>query len=204
MIANISRRLPASENTLVQIGKRHARKLWRKLLTAASLMIGGIAAAHAAGNTLQAADFTSLPGNKAQITLTMSQPAVAPLSFTIDNPARIALDFPNTANGLDSRTQNIGIGMADSMTVVEAKGRTRVVVNLAEMVPYEAHADGNKVVLTIQNAGRELSEAEAVASKVAGGAGNTISNIDFRRGTGGEGRVIVTLSDPSKIGRAHV
>ncbi|HUT40670.1 MAG TPA: AMIN domain-containing protein, partial [Gammaproteobacteria bacterium] len=127
----------------------------------------------------------------------MSQPAVAPLSFTIDNPARIALDFPDTANGLASRSQDIGIGMADSITVVEAKGRTRVVVNLVDMVPYEAHADGNKIVLTIQNAGRELSDAAAVATQATGGSSNMISNIDFRRGTSGEGRVIVTLSDPS-------
>jgi len=171
--------------------------LWCNLLTAACLMFGGILAAHAAGNTLQAVEFSSLPGNKAQITLTMSQPATTPLSFTIDNPARIALDFPDTANSLTNRSQNIGIGMADSMTVVEAKGRTRVVVNLVDMVPYEAHADGNKVVLTIQNAGSELSEAEAVSAQATGGSSNTISNIDFRRGAGGEGRVIVTLSDPS-------
>ncbi len=197
MTGNLSRRLPASETSLMQVCKCQGRMLWCNLLTAACLMFGGILAAHAAGNTLQAVEFSSLPGNKAQITLTMSQPATTPLSFTIDNPARIALDFPDTANSLTNRSQNIGIGMADSMTVVEAKGRTRVVVNLVDMVPYEAHADGNKVVLTIQNAGSELSEAEAVSAQATGGSSNTISNIDFRRGAGGEGRVIVTLSDPS-------
>ena len=148
-------------------------------------------------NTLQSVDFSSLPGNKAQITLTMSQPAAKPISFTIDNPARIALDFPNTSSSLQSRTSNIGIGMADSMTVVEAKGRTRVVINLIDMVPYEAHAEGNNVVLTIQSAGRELSEAEAIAERATGGGDSQVSNIDFRRGEGGEGRVIVNLSDPS-------
>jgi type IV pilus assembly protein PilQ len=197
MTGNISRRLPASETSLMQVCKCQGRMLWRNLLTAACLIFGGILAAHAAGNTLQAVEYSSLPGNKAQITLTMSQPATTPLSFTIDNPARIALDFPDTANSLANRSQNIGIGMADSMTVVEAKGRTRVVVNLVDMVPYEAHADGNKVVLTIQNAGSELSEAEAVSNQATGGSSNMISNIDFRRGEGGEGRVIVTLSDPS-------
>jgi len=197
MIGNNSSRLPASKTSMGQFGGGQGRTLWRSLLIAAYMLFGGVAAAHAAGNTLQAVDFTSLPGNKAQITLTMSQPAATPLSFTIDNPARIALDLADTANGLANRSQNIGIGMADSMTVVEAKGRTRVVVNLIDMVPYEAHADGNKVVLTIQSAGRDLSEAEAVATQAVGGTSNTISNIDFRRGTGGEGRVIVTLSDPS-------
>jgi type IV pilus assembly protein PilQ len=174
---------------------------WRKLMTAAMLFLTGMvnltAVNGAPVNTLQAVDFASLPGNKAQITLTMSQPAAKPLSFTIDNPARIALDFPNTASGLKARTSNIGIGMAESMTVVEAKGRTRVVINLIDMVPYEAYADGNNVVLTIQNAGRQLSEAEAIAQRATGGGESQVSNIDFRRGEGGEGRVIVSLSDPS-------
>ncbi|MDH3980008.1 MAG: type IV pilus secretin PilQ [Gammaproteobacteria bacterium] len=197
MIGTFSRRLQTRESSLIQSTKRQAGKLCNKLLTAGLLLLGGIVTAHAAGNTLQNVEFTSLAGNKAQITLTMSQPATAPLSFTIDNPARIALDFPETSNGLAERSQNIGIGMADSMTVVEAKGRTRVVVNLSDMVPYEAHADGNKVVLTIQGAGRELSEAEAIAMNTAGGSNNQLGNVDFRRGEAGEGRVIVTLSDPS-------
>ncbi len=115
------------------------------------------------GNTLQSVDFAELPGNKAQITLTLSKAAPAPLSFTIDNPARIALDFPNTSNGLDQRSQNIGIGMAESITAVEAQNRTRVVVNLVDMVPYEAHSEGNKVILVVQNAGSQQSEAAAVA-----------------------------------------
>ena len=83
-------------------------------------------------NTLQAIDFAGLPGNKARITLTLSNPAPAPLSFTIDNPARIALDFPATSNALQQRSQAIGIGMAESLTAIEAQGRTRVVINLTE------------------------------------------------------------------------
>lgn len=196
MTGYLSRRTQQSES----YGHR-LRAQSRILMTATMLFLAGMLNVHVAaaapGNTLQAVEFASLPGNKAQITLTMSQPAAKPLSFTIDNPARIALDFSDTTSGLNSRTSNIGIGMAESMTVVEAKGRTRVVINLIDMVPYEAHADGNNVVLTIQSAGRELSEAEAIAERVTGGGDSQVSNIDFRRGEGGEGRVIVSLSDPS-------
>jgi len=165
-----------------------------------ALMLGGITTAMnaaAASNTLQTVDFASLPGNKAQITLTLSSTAPTPLSFTIDNPARIALDFPDTLNGLKERSQAIGIGMAESMTVVEAQGRTRVVVNLVDMVPYEAHAEGNKVVLTVQSAGSEQSVAEAAVASASGAPADQIENIDFRRGEDGQGRVIVTLSNPS-------
>jgi len=197
MIGSISHHMQLREFRLTESVKRQALALRNALLMAVALLAGGTANTYAAGNTLQSVDFSSLPGNKAQITLNMSQPAAAPLSFTIDNPARIALDFQDTANALKDRSSNIGIGVAESMTVVEAKGRTRVVVNLTRMVPYEAHADGNSIILTVQNAGSELSEAETLGNRAAGKAGNEISNVDFRRGEGGEGRIIVTLSDPS-------
>jgi type IV pilus assembly protein PilQ len=87
--------------------------------------------------------------------------------------------------------------MAESMTVVEAQGRTRVVVNLVDMVPYEAHPEGNNIILTVQSAGSEQSVAQAAVSSSAGGATDRLDNIDFRRGEDGQGRIIVSLSDPS-------
>ncbi len=194
MTLNLSHRMHTSKSTW-----QNAREICGYLL-ATCLLLAGMSVAqsvNAAGNTLKSVDFAKLPGDKAQIILTLSNPAPKPLSFTIDNPARIALDFADTANGLQSRSSTIGIGMAESLTVVEAQGRTRVVVNLTQMVPYEAHADGNQVIVTVQNAGRDLSEAEAIATRTAGGGASNIGNIDFRRGESGEGRVIVTLSDPS-------
>jgi type IV pilus assembly protein PilQ len=201
MIGNMPDRSSTGETTMMQTIKHHTRKLWRGALAAGCLFAGIIIPASAAdtvtGNTLQSIDFAELPGNKAQITLTLSKPAPAPLSFTIDNPARIALDFPDTGNGLAQRSQSIGIGMAESITAVEAQNRTRVVVNLVDMVPYEARTEGNQVILVVQNAGSEQSEAAVVASRAAGGGTDTITNIDFRRGEEGQGRVIVNLSDPS-------
>jgi len=186
---------------MMQTIKHRTNKLWRDAIVAGCLFAGCItpvsAADTAAGNTLQSVDFAELPGNKAQITLTLSKPAPVPLSFTIDNPARIALDFPDTGNGLQQRSQSIGIGMAESITAVEAQNRTRVVVNLVDMVPYEARTEGNQVILVVQNAGSEQSEAAAVASRAAGSGTDTITNIDFRRGEDGQGRIIVNLSDPS-------
>lgn len=201
MTGTMSDRLQTSEPTSITPIRQHGHKAWRSLFAAACLFLGSTVSAHAAesmsGNTLQSVDVAGLPGNKAQITLTLSQPAAAPLSFTIDNPARIALDFANTSNGLAQRSQTVGIGMVESLTAVEAQGRTRVVINLTDMVPYEAHADGNKIILTVQNAGGALSEAAVAAARASGGSTDSISNIDFRRGEDGQGRVIVSLSDPS-------
>ena len=200
MIGTMPNRLQTSEPSLIKSVKQQSHKAWRSLLAAACLFAGSTVSAFAAetasGNSLLSVDVAGLPGNKAQITLTLSKPAPTPLSFTIDNPARIALDFPGTSNALAQRSQKVGIGQVESLTAVEAQGRTRVVINLANMVPYEAHADGNKVILTVQNAGGGISEAAVAASRASGGS-DSISNIDFRRGEDGQGRVIVSLSDPS-------
>jgi len=202
MNGNTTQRAPAYDVSLFRVIKQLGYGLLQRLLFACALLLAGgftsvQADAVSGSNSIQSVDFAGMPGNKVVITLTMSEPAPKPISFTIDNPARIALDFPNTSNALAQRKQPIGIGMAESLTVIEAQGRTRVVVNLVELVPYEAHADGNKVILTVQNSGSELSEAQATAAAALGTSGGRISNIDFRRGESGEGRIIVTLSDPS-------
>ena len=202
MTGNISHVSQTHESAFSKFATRLHKNSWQGFLALAGAMLMGSfvsvqAADSAPGNTLKSIEAVGLPGNKTQITLTLSEAAPAPLSFTIDNPARIALDLPATSNGLGKRSQDIGIGMVDSLTTVEAQGRTRVIVNLVDMVPYEAHADGNKIILTVQNAGSALSAAATAASAATGGSKGGIGNVDFRRGEDGQGRIIITLSDPS-------
>ncbi len=202
MTGNISHVSQTHESSFSKFATRLHKNSWRGFLALAGAMLIGSfvsvqAADSASGNTLKSIEAVGLPGNKTQITLTLSEAAPAPLSFTIDNPARIALDLPATSNGLGKRSQDIGIGMVDSLTTVEAQGRTRVIVNLVDMVPYEAHADGNKIILTVQNAGSKLSAAASAASAATGGSKGDIGNVDFRRGEDGQGRIIITRSDPS-------
>ncbi|BCO32538.1 fimbrial assembly protein PilQ [Thiohalobacter sp. COW1] len=156
-------------------------------------------------NALQGVDVSSLPGNKVQITLNMAEPAEKPLSFTIDNPARIALDLPNTSNQLGTKSQNIGVGLAKSLTAIEAQGRTRVVFNLVETAPYDLKSEGNRIVLTIGASGpittasgtaAAASDAPKPAARSAA-AGSRIENVDFRRGPDGEARVMIQLSNPN-------
>ncbi len=155
--------------------------------------------------------FVSLPGEQVQIRLDFSEALKGdPLSFTIDNPARIALDFPGTSLGLKDKSHEIGIGPARSITAVEANNRTRVVLNLLKMVPYEYKVTGNSVFVTLDSAsssatakpvpalGKTTATASAKApAKPVVSKGPRIEKIDFRRGPKGEGRVIVKLSDPS-------
>lgn len=159
-------------------------------------------AAPAGVTQLQDITFTQLPGDKVQVKLSFNKPASEPGSFTIDNPARIALDFPNTSSGLGWKSKNVGIGFAKSITAVEAGNRTRVIINLVQLIPFETTAEGRNVILTLagtRTAGEESSATSKVASVSTAVPGDSaqhmITNIDFRRGNKGEGRVVVTLSD---------
>jgi type IV pilus assembly protein PilQ len=137
---------------------------------------------------------SSLPGNRVLIKMSFDAPAPEPLSFTIDNPARIALDFKGVANKLDKKSQPIGVSVARSMNVVEAKGRTRVVLNLARLVPYKWRVEGNEVYVTL-----ESPTATAATPGATIGKERAISNMDFRRGKSGEGRITVTLTDATAV-----
>lgn len=190
------------------------RNRWSRAWLLLGALLPGLTAAQSgadtATNKLQDISYSALPGDRVQVTLTLSGPAPQPLSFTIDNPARIALDLPATSNALATKTQAINVGMARSVNTAEARGRTRVVLNLTKLVPYETRIDGNKLIITIEGATASASaEPAAVAAPVAAAstapataypavaAGKRIDKVDFRRGEHGEGRVVVTLSDPS-------
>ena len=155
-----------------------------------------------AAGTLDQINFLQLPGEQIRVELSLSEAVAAPLNFAIDNPARIALDLPGIKLNLTRRTKNIGIGMARSVTAVEAAGRTRVVLNLIKLTPYKVTTSGKKVFVTLQSpsgaANAELKGPNAPRAAINKNRGN-IENVDFRRGENGEGRVIVTLSDPSVV-----
>jgi len=174
------------------------------LVQAALLLFLGANASAQEGNKLQDIQVQSLPGQRVELKLIMSESAPEPLSFTIENPARIALDLPNTTLGLSSRRQDVNLGPLDTVLTAEANGRTRVVLNLGSMVQYETRRSGNMVIVTL-GTGEDYSAgttqfASAPASDTrsyAAPGSRSISNVDFRRTSEGGGRVIVDLTDPS-------
>ena len=145
--------------------------------------------------TLDDISYSSLPGDRVQVSMEFSEPILEePVNFTIDNPARIAIDLPGVELNLDDKTQSIGVGMAHSLAAVEASGRTRVVVNLIRSVAYEIELQGNLVILTL---GASVSSVVPTTYRSTGLSAAGIENIDFRRGENGEGRIIISLSDSS-------
>jgi len=92
-------------------------------------------------------------GGQVIVRVTMKSPiASAPGSFTIANPARIAFDFADTTNGLGRNSQDIGEAVLRSMNVVQVGDRTRLVLNLRNMVPFESKSEGNNFVVTLSSA----------------------------------------------------
>ncbi|MFV9615976.1 MAG: AMIN domain-containing protein, partial [Gammaproteobacteria bacterium] len=154
-------------------------------------------------NAIQDIKYSTLPGNRLQISLELSEQAVNPLSFTIDNPARIAFDFPNTGSKLPKRSQPIGIGIAQSITTVSTKTKTRVILNLTEVVPYQVTTQGKNVLITLDSeaTGAAFAASNTTVDATAAGAPRFsdkprgIENIDFRRGEEGEGRVVINLTE---------
>src|SRR6188508_3299724 len=179
---------------------------WLVAAVVAGLMAS---AAHAQGtpNKLESIDVQNLSGQQLQLTLHHSAPPAEPVAFTIDNPARISLDLANTALALPSRRIDVRNNGVDSILAAEAAGRTRLVLNLDRVLPYTTRVSGNDVIVLIGAAGSP-SVAAAASSGASGSPAaprsasaapsgpRAIKGIDFRRGAGGTGRVIVRLSDP--------
>jgi type IV pilus assembly protein PilQ len=180
----------------LQTTSRGARARLMRVTVAIAALTWACVAQAQPETTLDKIGFSTLPGDRVQVVLEMSGPVGEPLSFAIDEPARIALDFPGVSLNLPRKTEDIGVGMARSVTAVEAGGRSRVVLSLVKLVPYAIDVSGNQVVLTLDSTGSTTSQAVA---KRAAGLRGTIESIDFRRGEGGEGRVMVTLSDPAIV-----
>jgi type IV pilus assembly protein PilQ len=161
-------------------------------------------------NRLEGIQTQVLAGNKIELTLQLADAAPTPLLFTVDNPARIALDLPATAVAMSSRRLDINQGVLDTVNVAEANGRTRVVLNVDNLVPYETRVQGNNILVTLAASGATAASMSApppaaVLADVINprksnptprvGGKRNVNKIDFRRGSDGSGRVIVELTD---------
>ncbi|MGZ4001559.1 MAG: type IV pilus secretin PilQ [Mucilaginibacter sp.] len=194
-------------------------KTWRPLCAhigiALFLFIFQIASVKAGELALSGIDFATQSGDKLQIEMEMTGPAITPQIFKTDNPARIALDFPGVKSALAKKMYPINQGPASSVYVVEAAGRVRVVVNLVEPTPFETKVVGNKVQLTLTRAkavmpakpaiAKPATPATPVPTKTANSVvaalipAQDISGFDFKRGDKGEGRILVSLANPNTI-----
>ena len=153
-------------------------------------------------------DYSVMTGNTVQVVFTFDETAVAPRTFTIDEPARIALDFADTDNKLEQRSMQVGIGAMQSIVSGASQNRTRVVLNLSQKANYTTNVSGNQVTITLAGGGQTIStvaettagattESLTESSPVVSAVSKGVTAIDFKRGPNGEGRVIIDLTTTS-------
>jgi type IV pilus assembly protein PilQ len=183
-------------------GPRSARRPRSLAALVALAALAGIAwqgAFAQSGTRLQKVELQPQPGEQLEVRLVMDGPAPQPVSFTIDNPARLAVDLPGTALALDSRRIDVKTGGVDTIVAAEASGRTRLVFNLDQMMPYQTQVSGNTVIVTLgRGAAAAVASSAAAATVAASGApaaDASIEKVDFRRGADGAGRIIVRTND---------
>jgi type IV pilus assembly protein PilQ len=173
------------------VGKGLVQALRR---TAVGLGLMLVSASALAGNVLQDVRYAAAPGGKVDITLQFSAPVGDVQAFTTDSPPRIALDLPDTSNGLTTRRVVIGSGATKAVSAAEAGGRTRVVVDLLRPAGYTTRSAGNTLVLTVDAGAPQLAGVTPISVSdptKRSAATLHVSNIDFRRGDNGAGRIIM-------------
>ena len=137
----------------------------------------------------------SMQGGAEVIRIDLSQPLSAvPTGFSIQSPARIALDFPGISNGMGRSTIDINQGNLKSVSVVQAGDRTRVVLNLKQATTYKTQLQGKSLLVVLDAlAGAAPVAASPVFSENQSRDTLALKDLDFRRGVDGSGRIIVAL-----------
>ncbi len=172
-------------------------------LVAAVLALAATGAVFAqAANSIDAMSVTKGTSGNTIVKFTLkSPPANPPAGFAIASPARIALDFLDTGNGLGTTQRVVDDPALRSLNVIQAGNRTRVVFNLNRPQTFSTQVDGNNVLVTLFDQSEQLDAKAQTVQRFAesrpGDVQHSLRDVDFRRGKNGEGRIIVDLSDNS-------
>jgi type IV pilus assembly protein PilQ len=175
----------------------------------ATLLMLAVSAGALAASTLEGLDFRQGSGGELEVDLSFDGPVPEVRGYRLDDPARLTIDLMETANRLDQRRYALGIGGVQQVTALEAGSRTRLVFDLEGPLPYNTREQGNRLRLAIgggaADAGVARTAAPAATTSMPAPAasepapsrpaatGPSVQDIDFRRGDGGAGRLVVTF-----------
>ena len=183
--------------------RRTNRRLWAGVIVAVVLLAGAVSPAVAA-NVLKSLDYTTPDTGGFSIVITADQVfEKMPANFSISDPSRVVVDLPDTTSELPERHFAIGTGDVESISAIEAAGRTRVVVHLRNDVPYRLLTENNQLVLSLGKATGTGGTVAARPAATATGSGSVVStsprgpsvaDLDFRRTGRGGGQVLLTFS----------
>ncbi len=171
----------------------------KPLLALAAMML----AAQASANTLEDIQFSELPGERFEVRMSFSEMPPEPEGYTIESPARIVLDFPDVDLALEQKKFPLSFENSKSVVILSAGGRSRMIMNLEALADYQTRVEGSDFVVEVgaSSAGAyAVAETRSVAASVESSSatsagGPSITDVDFRRGEDGEGKIIFTLSD---------
>lgn len=157
----------------------------------------------AAAATLNDVQFAELPGGKIEVRAQFVDTPVSPKGYSIEQPARIVLDFEGTNNNLKEKKFPLSFGNAKSAVVLDSGGRTRFIINLVSPSTYSSSIEGNTVVAVIEGAVATQTFTRQQANEEArqtftDKTDKSITAVDFRRTEEGGGTILLTLSD-SKV-----
>lgn len=176
----------------------------RQAVVARVLLVGlalAWAATGANASEISSIEFITAPNGDLQIKMDFDSAPPVPTSYNIEKPARISLDLPGVTSSLDRKKYNLSHINAQSVVVLEAADRTRVIVNLLEMSPYDIEQDGNSISVNLGSSSAqgvfvaESENYETAALTALNDQRLAITNVDFQRGEAGEGNLVLGLSD---------
>lgn len=173
----------------------------KTLVTAVSLLLPVWATAQGAA-TLKNVAFSSLPGDRFEVRMDFNTRPPEPKGYTIDKPARLVMDFEGVASELKEKKFPLSFGSAKSANVLSDGGRTRLILNMVQLENYKSRVEGNSFFMTVGNNDIKdvMSKGTSLADRIAtdtSNFGNSINNVDFRRGEGGEGKIVISMTDPN-------
>ena len=167
-----------------------------------ALLMSLVAGAAFAGPVVQDIEFSSKSGGKFEVRLEFNETPPDFKIYAIEKPARIAVDFLGTSSSLDQKRYSLPYGNANKALVLESGDRTRLVVELVKLVPYETRVEGNSLFLIVGQEGNEYLKSTSDPLQVSAGvvevidAVSEIRDLQFQRTGDGEGKLTLELTNP--------
>lgn len=168
-----------------------------------TLALGLLAGIAQAAPVVQDIEFSSRPGSKFEVRVEFNESPPEIKDYAIEKPARISLDFPGTTSALERKSYSLPYGNATKALVLESGDRTRLVVNLVKLVPYETRVEGNNLYLVVGQEGTDYvkpsTDPNSVRTAVVAvnQVASEITDLQFQRTAAGEGKLTLELTDPS-------
>ncbi|MEJ5991472.1 type IV pilus secretin PilQ [Ramlibacter sp. PS3R-8] len=166
---------------------------WRGLVAAGLLMASAWAPVLHAAPVVENVT-ASMQGGAEVVRIDFSEPlAAVPAGFTIQAPARIALDVPGATNSMGRNSVDVNVGNLRSVNVVQAADRARLVLNLKAPTNYRMQLEGKSLLVLLDPVAQSASSPAQTFAESRNRETQPIKDLDFRRGPDGSGRVIVDL-----------